>query len=60
MGKSTSDYSTELITRDNSCEGLVTAARADVKKVWAVYRVRLEQDNLLFTIGQFLGPIPKK
>ena len=31
MGKSTSDYSTELITRDNSCKGLGTAARADVK-----------------------------
>ena len=39
---------------------LVTAARAGVKTGLVVYLARLEQQNLLSIIGQFLGPVTKK
>ena len=45
---------------DNFSTGLVTAARADVKTGLAVYLAELEQQNLCFVIGQFLGPVTKR
>ena len=39
--------------------GLYTATRADVKKDLVVCIVNLEDQNLVFKIGHFLGPRTK-
>ena len=40
--------------------GLYTATRADVKKDLVVCIVNLEDQNLVFKIGHFLGPVTKR
>ena len=45
---------------DSSSSGLVIAAGAWVKAGLVSYHAVLEQQNLLFAIGQFWGPIPKR
>ena len=46
---------------DNFSTALVTATRASVKTGLAVYLAELEQQNLLLiTIGQLLGPVTKR
>ena len=45
---------------DKLSTGQATAPRASVKTCLAVYLAELEQQNLLGTIGQFLGPVSKR
>ena len=49
-----------LKKKKTSSTGLVTAARVGVNTGLVVYLARLEQQNLLSIIGQFLGQVTKR
>ena len=49
-----------ILLMDNFGTGLVSAPRPTVKTEFDVYLAELEQQNLLITIAQFLGTVPKR